>query len=48
MKITKMSVTALALAAAFAHAATPADLGASLTPLGGDKAGGNEIGRAHV
>ena len=43
MKITKMSVTALALAAAFAHAATPADLGASLTPLGGEKAGGNGV-----
>lgn len=43
MKVINMSVVTLALATAFAHAATPADLGASLTPLGGEKAGGNGV-----
>ncbi len=36
MKVIHMSAMALALAATFAQAATPADLGGSLTPLGGE------------
>jgi hypothetical protein len=43
MKVIHMSAIALALAATFAQAATPADLGGSLTPLGGEKAGGNGV-----
>ena len=43
MKHINMGLMALALASTFAHAATPQDLGGSLTPLGGEKAGGNGV-----